>query len=279
MALRPYKRARTSRTRRTRLVKSRVKRRTYRTKNRLNKRIKSVVYRMAESKEAYRMICTEQQLTQNQVLEIDSNPLETYLGTQGDRMPVDQNSTNNGNRIGNSIYVKGLKCRILLEADHKFPSTTFKLFLVRNKEQPDGGIDKATMFERLQTTAQFPVHLDYIDTNKVDIMFCKTFRPKMPNAGTTKSLESGADYAHMNELDTNIGKAIVTDPRVLTKFYVPFNRTINYRDRDGTNGNCNLPVWNHRYRWVMVSASGYGLTDGTMIGRVTMTQKMLFKDV
>lgn len=249
----------------------------------LTKRIKRTVMSMAETKESYRVICENQSLTQNQVLEIDSNPLETYTGTMGDRMPVDQNTTNNGNRIGSAIYAKGLKMRILLEAKQSQPDTTFKLFLVRNKEQPDGGIDKATMFERLKTTTQFPVHLDYVDTNKVDILYCKKFKPKMLPMGTMEAEQAGTDEARTvipeSVTAAEETRTVVTNPRVMAKFYVPLNRNIYYRDRDGTNANNNLPVWSQRYRWVMVSSAGYSQADGNEIGHVSLTQKLLFKDI
>lgn len=243
------------------------------------KAVVNVMNKYAEQKVVFKenTPSTGTQLYHNNIHNLDNNPFYTTVGTAGE-----SGTSGGGNRVGKKIFVKGIKCAINLEAIQKHPLTHFWLYLIKNKSDPDEDITtQSEMYEGRSST----LPLDYIDTDKVDIMFCKKWTLRMPNMGTSKDLPAGDGYAQTWENGgVPEGKAVVTNPQKLEKFYVPVNRTFTYRDYDLGAAQYVLPVAPQRYQWVMVAYNNNAQGSDTAnanskIGKVWLTSKLLFTDV
>lgn len=237
-----------------------------------------VMNKNAEQKVVLRHLANNLTLRHNNIINITDNAFYSQFGTRGEDFT---NDTSSGSRIGKKIFVKGLKCSINLEALQKRPQTTYWLYLVKNKLDPDEAITtQAEMYEGTATT--LPV--DYIDKDKVHVLFCKKITLRMPNQATSSSMPASG-FAPMAE---NAGapeyKGVVTNPQKIEKFYVPINKNITFRDHDTGAASYVLPVAYQRYQWVCVSYDNYASPSDpanadSHIGSLHMTQKMIFTDV
>lgn len=276
----------TSKRRRTvSAAKYRVRFSRMRSRGKLARVVRRTVLRMSETKECQREIAQNAQITHNFPLNLNTNALFCSRGTAGEEMG-DGAGDNNGTRIGQKIFVQGIKVAIQLEAQQYRPKTTFWLYLVRNKRNKDATLDtKAEMWEGRSTT----VPLDYIDTSKVEVAFCKKFVLTMPNMGSTVAMSTTSaqglgvkDSASGTAFTVSGGEVYttVTNPQVLKKFYIPINKTIVYGDtNDG--GYADIPN-SLRYQWVIVGYDNYTTVTNDLIaplGHVSMTTVMKFKDV
>lgn len=242
------------------------------------KAVVRVMNKYAEQKVTFRQLADNLILRHNNIINIDNNAFYTQFGTRGEDF---NNDTGSGTRIGKKIFLKGIKVSMNLEALQKRPQTTFWLYLVKNKLDPDEDITvQSEMYEGRSTT----LPIDYIDTDKVDIMYCKKFVLRMPNQATSSSMGT-AGFAPLAE---NAGapeyKGVVTNPQRIAKFYVKINKTITYRDHDAGAAQYVLPVAYQRYQWLMVSYDNYSSISDTAnadshIGNLHMTTKLLFTDV
>lgn len=240
--------------------------------------VMAVVNRAAETKEVYRELAVNQAIRHNNVMLISSNAFYSEVGTRGEDLA---NSSATGTRVGKTIFLKGIKVAINLEALQKRPQTTYWLYLVKNKTNPDEGIDlKSEMFEGRSST----IPMDYIDTDKVQVMFCKKFVLRMPNQATSSSMAISG-FAPLAETGGNPEyKGVVTNPQKIEKFYVPINRKIEYRDDHGDNVGRTFPIAPLRYQWVMIGYDNYyspsdPANADSHIGSLHMTTVMKFTDV
>lgn len=230
----------------------------------------AVVNRKAEVKEAYTLVCTNQALNHNQVDNLDSNVFYMTQGANGEHL------SSSGIRIGQKIFVKGIKVSLMIESMQMRPQVTYWLYLIRRKDTPDNAITtKSDMFEGLSTT----ICMDYIDTERVHVLYCKKFVLKMPNNGTSKDMQAPQGWANEAEPD-GISKATITNPQIIKKFYIPINKQIRYLDLQDVTGR---PIASQHYQWVMISYDNYvtnaGGVGATPTGHVHMSQKILFTDV
>lgn len=237
------------------------------------KRVMAVVNRKAETKCVMITVADDAVLKHNTATMLQSNALECTIGTRGE-LSIGNNA---GTRIGDSMYCKGIKCRIMIESQQYRPKATYWLYLVRNKV--NGDQPAVDLFEGGAPN----MAMEWIDTNKVDIKFCKKFTLTMPNIGTTEPMGHTVDgLADITSegVESEETYSGVTNPQVITKFYVPFNKRIQYRDHD--DASASYPVQGMRYQWVMVTYNNATTTVGGStypVGHVTMTTKMLFTDV
>lgn len=246
--------------------KKKLKRRT----TRFSRAVMSVVNRKAEVKEAYRQIAVNVALDHNQINNLDSNVFYMTQGANGEHL------SSSGIRIGQKIFVKGIKVSLMIESMQMRPQVTYWLYLIRRKDTADNAITtKADMFEGLSTT----IPMDYIDQDRVHVLFCKKLVLKMPNNGTLKDMQAPQGWANEAEPD-GISKATITNPQRIVKFYVALNKTINFLDIQDVTGR---PIAAHHYQWVMTSYDNYTTNAGgvgaTPTGHVHMTQKIRFTDV
>lgn len=246
------------------------KNRRYR-RSRFRKAVMSVINRNAEVKEVMRSIVSNATVTHNTVMNLNSNAFFCEKGFEGG------NHSSAAQRIGNRIFVKGFKCALMLENQQYRPRCTYWLYLVRAK---GGAADtpinnQSKMFEGVTTT----LPMDYIDTDKVDVMFCKKFTVTMPNSGTTLAGDATVTGAFYEE-SSGAMYTMVTNPQKILKFYVPCNFNIQYHDSD-ESGASTVPT-SMRYQWVLCAYSNFSATtaDGTYpLGHVTFSTKMRFTDV
>lgn len=236
-----------------------------------------VVNHNSEVKECLVGIASNVTLQHNTLTNLNNNVFRTTRGAAGEGAAAD------GMRIGNKIFVKKLRCSIMIEAQQYRPQTNYWLYLVRLKgANMDNTINAASqMFEQTATT----IPMDFLDTSKCDVLFVKKFTLRMPNQGTLDTMGGGtlgtdppgaqAGGSHLASGELNLR---ITNPQVITKFNVPINTTINYRDSQDANSD--IP-YSYRYQWVMLCYDNYTSAPSATwpVGHVTMTQKMTFTDV
>jgi len=246
------------------------------------KSVMAVVNRKAETKKQMFQVCDNFTLDHNVLHNLFSNVFITKVGTAGDNI----NLATGHNRLGNKIYVKGIKVSINLEAQQYRPYTTYTLYLVRNKTDPSAHInDKTEMFEGVSST----IPCDYVDPTKVSVLFKKQFTLKMPNGGTTVAMSesstgatfNGGAYEYApNALGQDVSYHVFTNPRYCGKFYVPINKHIKYLDYgDDVQG---LTEPQHRYQWVITGYNNFSTKSGDNnypLAHITMTQQLIFTDV
>lgn len=247
-------------------------------RSRFARRVMSVVNRRSEVKECFREIAVNKVLTHNNVVNVTDNAFLTRLGTAGE----DMEPGSGGARIGNEIFCKGIKVAINIEALQKRPQTSYWLYLVRHKLLPDTAIGASTqMFEGRSTT----IPMDYIDTSKVDVIFCKKFVLRMPNQGTSLSqpATNPPGFVALAESGgTPEYKGVVTNPQHMSKFYVSVNKKLTFRDYDNNNGAHNIPNPGQRYQWVCIPYDNYVTPSSgsdSQIGSLHMTTVMKYTDV
>lgn len=250
----------------------------YRTRTSFKRAVMSVVHKNAETKTVMRGLQNNHPILHNVIACLDDNAFMCDIGTYAEQV----NNSTGGARIGHRIYVKGIKVSLNIESQQYRPHVDYWLYLVRNKTNQDVVLDdKQKMYEGISTT----IPCDYIDTNKVDVLFCKKFKPRMTNVGTTltASANGGFNTAQVEGVYPDAFEGTytqVTNPQIIKKFYVPLNRTIIYRDSEDSAQR--VRPASYRYQWVIMGYDNFvsGTGDETYpLGHITMTTKMNFTDV
>lgn len=241
--------------------------------------VKSVMLRNMETKEVFREIAVNKVLRHNNVMSIDNNAFYCQLGTRGEDHA---GSTGSGTRIGKEVFVKGIKVAINLEALQKRAHTTYWLYLIRSKASPGSTITaQSEIFEGRSTT----IPMDYLDTDKCHVLYCKKFTLRMPNAGTSAAMPDAGGSGFAPTWENNGApqmKFVITNPQIIKKFYVPINKKIIYRD--DADGTATLPQAGQQYQWVMVAYDNYSTTSDvnnadSHIGSLHMTTVLKYKDI
>lgn len=243
--------------------------------------VMSVVNRKAETKKIFKN-CTgasgsQTQLYHNNVTQIQFNALQSVIGARGDSM--NDGSSGMASRIGKKIFLKGLSCAINLESIQKRPQVTYWLALMRNKKDPYANISaKGHIFEDLNST----IPMDYIDTDKVEVKFMKKFTLKMPNSGTSSSMPASGFAPTWENAGVPEMKFTVTNPQKIAKFWVPFNKTIEYNDYSPDASEGQRPHPKDMWQWVAWSYDTHGTPStgaDSETGRLELTTVMKFTDV
>lgn len=265
-----YSRAR-KRARKTAMYR---RKRGRRLKSRRAKFVKSVVYRMAETKEALKEVAKNVTLWHNTVKNLDNNAFYTDVGTRSEQM-----STNDGCRIGKKIYATRMKVAVMIESQQYRPQVSYWLYLIKRKGNSDTGVNsKDDMFEGRSTT----IPMDWIDTGKVDVLYCKKIVPRMPNSGTTLAMAQDQSGVNLNgvayEYSAGESYHAFTNPQHISKFSIPLRRTIMYKDES------TIPS-SQRYQWVVIAYdnfttyTGEPTAGGFPCGHISLTTVLQFKDV
>jgi len=246
----------------------------YRPRTRIAKTIRSVVNKMSETKETLLEVAKNLQVTHNTVHNLSSNALYTQIGMASQDTDGPDSA---GSRIGQKIYAKGLKCALMIENQQYRPQVTYWLYLLKAKEgNPAVAINaKNDIFEGRSTT----IPMDYIDTQKVNIMYCKKIIVKMPNSGTTLIGDATVTGAYYEE-SGGASYAMVTNPQRILKFYIPINRIIQYPDAT-SSADRTVPLNANLYQWVIIPYNNYSSTPGSTVypvGHVSLTTKFVYKD-
>lgn len=243
----------------------------------LNYKIRKAVNNMAETKEVMLTLATNVLIPHNQVVNLYNNAFYSKLGSAGEQFQI----AGSGSRVGKKAYIKGISVALHIENQQYRPEVKYCLMLIRNKAAKDVPLTtKSQIFEDINTT----IPLDYIDTGKVDVMFCKYFNVKQSNVGTTLTAGPAGVFDHgevegiLPDLYEGIN-TVSTNPRWMGKFYVPINKDVMYNDFAG--GSSEIPA-TYRYQWVIYGYDNRTSTTGSTtwpIGHVNMTTKLKFKDL
>lgn len=278
------------------------KRKSYKKKPRLTKRTRGAVTRVVkkvldsrtETKNVIMEIVRNAPVLADNIVCLTDNAFYTKIGIFGQELPNITNF-NGAARIGNEIYARGMQVSIHIEAQQYRPETTWWLYLIRNRvEGSDAITAKSDIFEGRSPL----IPMDYIDPQKVDILFRKKWILRMPNQGTILPAGTGAGLGQPpgtfdvnGELPGTVEDydwRVVTNPQKIEKFYVPLKRKIKYV-RDQRAPQNYFPIADHQYQWVCCAYDNYastitgGATPGGValypIGHVSMTTKLMFTDM
>lgn len=259
------------------------------------RKVMSAINRHAEVKSQPARLADYTEIKHNQVQNIYDNAFRTKVGTVGEGgiyTPADSDFAN-GSRLGKAIYLKGVKVALNIQQSQKRPLVKYNIYLVRNKLVPDSTInDKNEMFEGYSST----IPMDYIDTDKVHIMFSKQITVRMPNKATAKDMVDPSGLANQNEIgpdDVSIpvrayngaDKSVYTNPQHFSKFYVPVNKKIIYRDYADSALMAQHPIGSQKYQWVITAYDNHdtdrnqGIVADQVLGHLKMTTIMKYTDV
>lgn len=249
-----------------------------RARGRFSKAVMRVVNKRAETKCQMINHCSNLTLWHNHVHNITDNAFFTSLGNRGSTQTF-----NVGSRNGKAIYVKGLKLSMNLESQQYRPQVNYWLYLIRNRQSPNTKLEtKDSIFEGLTST----IPCDYIDTEKVHILWAKKMVLRMPNTGVNQPMQQSADgvaaSGFANKVYLGEDYEVFTNPQMTKKFYIPINKKITYMDEEDTS---DIPTGNCRYQIVAVAYDNYTtytgppLSAGYPCGHITLSAKLLFTDV
>lgn len=241
--------------------------------------VMNVVNRNAETKEVMLALQTNLMITHNSVHNIYPNAFYSKVGTAGEQLT----SSASGSRVGKKSFIKGISVALHIENQQYRPHCKYQLMLVRNKVNKDATISaKSDMYEGLNST----IFLDWLDSDKVDVLFMKNFTVRAPNVGTTESAGPAGVFDHgevegiLPDLYEGIN-TVSTNPRWMGKFYVPINKNVMYKDFIAGTSDSEVPI-SYRYQWVIHGYDNRTTATGSTtwpIGHVNMTTKMKFTDV
>jgi len=113
-------------------------------------------------------------------------------------------------RIGNEIYLTGIKFRLLLGQKADRPNVTFKIYIVEYDATQAGTLENSSHFYHNVTGN---VMLDAIQSHRFKILYQKTFK------GTTGSLEVGE---------------VSKEKTYPISFWVPMKRKLSFQTDSGT---------------------------------------------
>lgn len=238
------------------------------------KRVMRIVNNRAETKERYNEWADNQTLKHNVITNLNANIFRIGLGFGGDEM----NTTSGGSaasRIGQRVYIKGVSFRMILESQQYRSNCTYWLYALVNKESTATIASSAEMFENL--TDQLPT--DYIDTDKVRVLWCKKFTPKMPNPGADNAMNTsgvGASDGNAHPVD---GPDNVPNPKIIKKWYWPVNKYVDYQDGTGAGGDVSRK---DRVQLVVVAYNNNSTIDNGSTwpcGHIWLSGKIYFTDV
>lgn len=254
----------------TRVAKTRAKKRFGR--RNFASKVMRIVNNRAETKEVYLKYAENRTLDHNDIVNLTSNLFEVNNGTDGDQMEG-ASTTTTAARVGKRIYLKGVKFTMILESQQYRPNCSYWIYILQNRGNPDQSLTaKSAIFEGLAT--QIPV--DFIDTEKVRILHCRKFTPKMPNPGTDTAMDTTAvGPSDGNAHPTIVGS--VPNPMIIKKWWFPIKKYIDFRD--GNNG---LPTPNNRWQIVVASYNNNSTVGGGTVypcGHMWLSGKLYFTDV
>lgn len=251
------------------------------------RRVMGAINRHAEVKLQPGNLADYTEIKHNQIQNISQNALRTKLGTIGEASCYDgSGAIGNGSRLGKSIYLKGIKVALNIQQSQKRALVKYNIYLLKNKVSNEDTISsKDDMFEGYSNT----IPMDYIDTDKVDIVFSKQIIVRMPNNATAKDMVAPSGLANQNENPVTPGyngqdKSVYTNPQHFSKFYVPMNKKVTYRDFVDSSTLSEVPIGPQRLQWVITAYDNHDTdrtgTPGTeVLGHLKMTTILQFTDV
>lgn len=116
------------------------------------------------------------EILHNNFITVDNRPLKTTTGVL-DRMNSDQ-----GNRIGDQIMIKGLSLKMMLELNERYSDVTFRLFVVKSSKGDSPTRD--TLFAGISGNKM----IDTINSERYTVIFQKYVKMTAPNTAANTGL-------------------------------------------------------------------------------------------
>lgn len=135
----------------------------------VNKIVAKKLNKVIETKKAVYSTADGTEITHNNFIVLDSNPLFTSQGT------ADPNVSDTQCRIGDKILSKGMKLKFFFELNERYSDVTFRIMMVRSAR---GDVPtRATLFCGISGNKM----LDSVNTERYTIVAQKYFKMKAPN--------------------------------------------------------------------------------------------------
>jgi len=168
--------------------------------------VKRVLNKKLETKKSNTTSTDGTNISHNSFVNVDNKVLAT---TQGTSDPVNQ-STNN--RIGDEIDLKGISFRFMLENNHRYSETTFRILIVKSAKGDTP--TTATLFNGLSGNKM----MDTLNNERYTVIFSKYVKVKQGNFGSVDTLSGTGNIG--SGLYAGSG-GVLSPASKIVKFYVP----------------------------------------------------------
>jgi len=198
----------------------------------------------------------------NSFITVDSAVLATAQGVQ------DPSNGVGLNRIGDEINLKGVAFKFMLENDHRFSDTTFRILVIKSAKGDTP--TSATLFNGLSGNKM----MDTLNNERYTVIFSKYVKVKQGNAGGDGAL--GATYAGSGLFDGDSSQTISASTKIV-KFYIPGYKFVG---KSGIvryeNGSSQVKFFDYN---VLIYAYGVGSTSEALawnVGKMNEYIKVMY---
>lgn len=232
------------------------------------KRVRLTVNSMAETKKHVYTSSDNLNVAHNNILILNENMLDMRTGFDGGG-----SSTGDKPRDGNKIFLKGIAIRLMVENKVDRTDVTYRLMVLKTgKYDP---VNRDTLFMGISGNKM----LDYINQSRYTVLFQKWYKVRAPNQGTSASANVNGTYDTADIGDNDIRR--MNPGTKIIKEWIPFNRTIQYRDDPAgvPTSDTQTPKF-FDYKVVLFAYDHYGTPqDVNLIGTCNdYVQQLYFKD-
>jgi len=226
--------------------------------------VRRVINQNLETKKANTTFTDGQGISHNSFINVDSSVLAT---TQGTSDPQNQNTNC---RIGDEINLKGVAFKFMLENNHRYSETLFRIMVI--KAAKGDTPTTATLFNNLSGNKM----MDTFNNERYTLLFSKYVKVKQGNFGSVDALGGAGNVG--SGLFAGSG-GVLSPASKIVKFYIPGSKFVK-------NGvvryeNQSTQVKFHDYHVFVYAYSSYGTSDalGWVVGTINEYIKiMYFKD-
>lgn len=174
----------------------------------IQKAVRSYLNKKIETKKSNLTATDLQPISHNSFITVDSTVLATTQGT------TDPAAGNSNNRIGDEINLKGVAFKFMLENNHRYSDTTFRIMLVRSAKGDTP--TAATLFNGLSGNKM----MDTFNNERYTIIFSKYVKVKQGAQASTGQTSLGTGFTGSGVYNAN-QDAIISVSTKIVKFYVP----------------------------------------------------------
>jgi len=222
---------------------------------------RSIVNKNIETKHSVFSTSDGTEISHNNFINITSDMLKTTQGTG------DNSVSNTLNRVGDSINIRGLSMKMMIELNERYSDVTFRLIVVKSAkgDTPTRG----TLFYGQSSNKM----LDKINNERFTVIaqkYCKITAPNQSTVGAMPLGGSGTNYA--NDGDLRISRA-----SKLLKIWIPANKI--KRGQMTYESGSDQPKF-FDYHVLLYAYSNYStLQDTWNVGRLNdYIQELYYKD-
>lgn len=206
------------------------------------------------------------EISHNNFITLDNNVLQTTNG------PNDPRTANTANRIGDTINLRGVSMKMMVELNERYSDVTFRLLVV--KAARGDTPTRATLFNGLSGNKM----IDTLNTERYTILASKVFKMTAPNTGNIYASGAGGIPQPSGYADNLQSSQSFSRATRIVKLWIPGNKftksgKIIYEDGSAT------PKF-FDYHVLLYAYSNYTtLQDAWNVGRLNDYIKvMYFKD-